>query len=69
MMNAVTMITMVAKIHQPIGGIPEDRKDGRDVLLWAGFPAIASWCDGWRDAVGRPISGVTHWADVEGPGS
>ncbi|SNT19817.1 hypothetical protein [Sphingopyxis indica] len=53
-----------------IGGLPIDRKDGRDVLLWsAGSPVLCSWCDGWRDAVGRPVRGATHWADVEGPGA
>jgi len=50
--------------------IPDDRRDGRDVLLWfeRGYPAICSWCDGWRDPVGREVRGITHWADVEGPG-
>ncbi|WP_303763790.1 helix-turn-helix domain-containing protein [Sphingobium yanoikuyae] len=57
-----------AVIGNAIATMPEDRKDGRDVLVWAGFPAIASWCDGWRDAVGHELAGVTHWADLEGPG-
>lgn len=51
----------------PICGIPDDRKDGRDVLLWNGQLVLASWCDGWCDAVGRQVHGVTQWADVEGP--
>lgn len=51
----------------PIAGIPEDRKDGRDVLLWAGRVILGSWCDGWCDAVGREVHGVTQWADAEGP--
>jgi hypothetical protein len=51
----------------PIDRIPNDRLDGRDVLLWAGRSVLCSWCDGWRDPVGRPVSGVTHYADVEGP--
>lgn len=51
-----------------IASIPEDRKDGRDVLLWIGACAmVGSWCDGWRDPVGRLLRAVTHWADVEGP--
>ena len=47
--------------------IPTDRQDGRDLLLWAGYLTLGSWCDGWRDAVGRLIVGITDWADVEGP--
>jgi len=54
-------------IWSPIAGIPDDRHDGRDVLLWTGHLLLGSWCDGWRDAVGRTIQGVTHYADVEGP--
>lgn len=50
--------------------IPDDRRDGRDVLLWVdGHSAICSWCDGWRDPVGRIVRGATHYADVEGPGA
>jgi len=52
---------------RPIADIPEDRKDGRDVLLWIGRVIIASWCDVWCDAVGRPVRGAMYWADVEGP--
>jgi len=52
---------------QPIAAIPDDRRDGRDMLLWVGRVALCSWCDGWRDAVGRLVRGATHWADVEGP--
>ena len=52
---------------RPIATIPADRMDGRDVLLWIGHAAVCSWCDGWRDAVGRPVRNATHWADVEGP--
>lgn len=50
-----------------IASIPEDRKDGRDVLLWIGYVAVCTWLDGWVDAVGRPVRGATHWADVAGP--
>lgn len=50
--------------------IPDDRRDGRDVLLWVdGHSALCSWCDGWRDSVGRIVRGATHYADVEGPGA
>ncbi|WP_395326918.1 hypothetical protein WBP06_09390 [Novosphingobium sp. BL-8H] len=40
------------------------------MLVWSrGFPAIASWLDGWRDAVGNLVPDVTSYADVEGPGA
>lgn len=52
----------------PIATIPDDRRDGRDVLLWAGHLIVCSWCDGWCDPVGRLVRGATHYADVEGPG-
>lgn len=52
-----------------VSRVPLDRHDGRDMLLWSGDHAIlCSWCDGWRDPVGRLVQGATHWADVEGPG-
>lgn len=66
--RAKAQSVLKALVGNPIDAIPEDRKDGRDILVWAGYPAIASWCDGWRDAVGHELVGVTHWADVEGPG-
>lgn len=55
----------------PIEAIPNDRMDGRNMLLWVvirwtEYPAIGTWCDGWRDAVGNLVS-ATYWADVEGP--
>lgn len=53
-----------------IADIPEDRKNGRDMLLWIdrGYSAICTaYEDAWHDAVGCVIVGVTHWADVEGP--
>lgn len=50
-----------------IASIPVTMLDGRDVLVWAGRLAIGNWCDGWCDAVGRPLRGVTHYADVAGP--
>lgn len=52
---------------RPIDAAPDTLRDGRDVLAWAGHLAVCSWCDGWRDAVGRPIRGVTHFAEVEEP--
>jgi hypothetical protein len=67
-MNALASFE-TAPNWQPIAAIPETRHDGRDVLLWVGRAILASWCDGWCDAVGRPVKGVTHFADVEGPAS
>ena len=65
-MSGVALI--VIHIGQPIATIPDDRKDGRDVLLWAGRPLTGMWVDEWCDTVlGQPIVGVTHWADVQGP--
>lgn len=50
--------------------IPDDRKDGRDVLLWTAtrYPVLCSWDDAWRDPVGHEVRGATHFADVDGPG-
>lgn len=63
-------MTPVARLidWHPIATVPDDRKDGRDVLLWIGSVAVCSWCDGWCDAVGRPVRGASYWADAEGPG-
>lgn len=47
--------------------IPDDRMDGRDILLWFGTAVICSWCDGWRDPVGREVVGATLWADILEP--
>lgn len=65
-MNTATQAAPIA--WQPLAHMPADRKDGRDLLVWSrGFPAIASWLDGWRDAVGNIVPDVTSYADVEGP--
>ena len=70
MMDAVIQHAVAAAIDwHPIREVPATFKDGRDVLLWSGHPAVCLWCDGWRDPVGRLVRGVTHYADVEGPGS
>lgn len=52
---------------RPFASIGSAQRDGRMILAWAGYPAIISWCDGWRDAVGRPFVGATWWAEVEEP--
>ncbi|EJU15156.1 hypothetical protein LH128_00195 [Sphingomonas sp. LH128] len=53
----------------PIAEMPEDRKNGRNMLLWfsAGYPAICNWDGAWCDSVGFVLNGATMWADVEGP--
>lgn len=60
----------IADRWNPIEAVPEDRKDGRDVLLWTAgrYPALCSWDGAWCDAVGHEVHGATHFADVEGPG-
>lgn len=56
------------RIHwRDIATIPADRTDGRDVLIFNGRVLLCSWCDGWRDSVGRLVTGATMWADAEGP--
>jgi hypothetical protein len=52
----------------PLVAIPDDRMDGRDVLLWKGAVIVGSYLDGWCDPVGRPVEGATHFADAQGPG-
>lgn len=62
---------------QPIEDMPEDRKDGRQVLLWNEGPNIGSWHKGPRwydngpgwidDGEGGPIDDVTAWADINTP--
>ncbi|WP_293921119.1 hypothetical protein [Sphingobium sp. UBA5915] len=62
------MMASVARDWQAMEMLPDDRRDGRDVLLWAdGYAAICSWCDGWRDAVGREIMAPAAWADIVEP--
>ena len=76
-MNAVAMLEQdhIPGSTDPIAwhlieSVPDDRKDGRDVLLWVSdYPALCSWDGAWFDAVGRVVAGATHWADVEGPAS
>lgn len=82
-MNAVAIIapsnedntmpsTAAASIDwRPLSAVPDDRKDGRDVLLWVGgYAAVCAYdLDFWWDSVGRVVTGATHFADVEGPGA
>ena len=63
---------------QPIAAMPEDRKDGRQILLWS--PARAAvgswfshgngtgewWVSDWEPSAELP-SDVRFWADVSPP--
>jgi hypothetical protein len=67
-MGAVAVMVHTATLAwRPIASAGPEQRDGRDVLAWAGYLAVISWCDGWRDAVGRPFTSATHFAEVEGP--
>jgi hypothetical protein len=68
-MDDISAIVTGTDFWKPIAFIPVNRLDGRDVLLWNGRIVLGSYCDEWCDAVGRPVGGVTHYADVEGPTS
>lgn len=67
---------------KPIGQLPDDRKDGRPVLLWAdGEPWVAVWDNtpygltsetapyGWADARenGARITDPEWWSDISVP--
>lgn len=68
-MNQIATIARAAPINwNSIETMPDNRKDGRDMLLWNGHPVVCLWCDGWRDPVGRLVTNATCYADVEGPG-
>lgn len=62
--------TEIAPINwRSFEAMTDDRKDGRDVLLWVeDHAAICSWCGTcWCDSVGNEVSGATLFADVDGP--
>jgi len=71
------MITVPLINWQPMSMMPESRKDGRFVLLWAdGTPEVGSWnnssvwdTDGWWEAQyeGANITNVSWWADINPP--
>lgn len=59
-----------------ISELPEELKDGREVLLWDGDSAdVCTWTvrnwDGeqsWIDTgVGGPITDVTHYCEINAP--
>lgn len=67
-MKVDLIIEPVSIAWLPVERVAEVQKDGRDVVLWAGFAAVGSWfAGGWVDAVGNALSGVTHCAGAEGP--
>lgn len=70
------MITMPLIDWKPTAAMPEDRKDGRDMLVWNGQADVAVWAQerwrdegpGWNDTgEGMPINEVTFWADINPP--
>ena len=62
---------------RPIRELPDDRKDGRDILLWDDRGGVvATWSDGgWGTGHVSEITGdtlivetATYWADINRPG-
>lgn len=72
------MITAKYIPWEPIGTMPDDRKDGRPMLLWSHLnaPRVGVWDAtdyfgepfGWCDSeeAGARID-PTHWADINPP--
>jgi hypothetical protein len=62
---------------KPIAEMPEDRKDGREMLLWDGTSAdVGVWASerwweegpGWNETTeGGPLNDITHYADINPP--
>ena len=64
---------------QPMQVMPGDRRDGRAVLLWSGFPWVAYWIHSGEPgapewALTKPVtdsvflpSAPTFWADINPP--
>lgn len=66
------MITAKHIPWEPIGTLPEDRKDGRRFLLWeVDLPVIGRWDsdrEGWENPESMHIlEEVTFWADITPP--
>jgi hypothetical protein len=66
------MITAKHIPWKPIGTLPEDRKDGRRLLLWeVDLPVIGRWDsdrEGWEHPESMHIlEEVTYWADINPP--
>ncbi|MCI4591123.1 hypothetical protein MOK15_13605 [Sphingobium sp. BYY-5] len=66
------MITSKHIPWEPIATLPENRKDGRRMLLWEGdLPVIGRW-DSQREVWEDPesmhlLEEITHWADINPP--
>lgn len=74
-MNALAPITAQGRIWSDIDTIPDERRDGRDVLLWADGATVGRWFfrlwrdgepddGGWVDRDGRYLENVTQWSDA-----
>jgi len=70
------MITVPLINWQPMGAMPDDRKDGRQILLWNWAGAsVATWtAEGWDSGYASEMDGdcvlieaSTHWADINPP--
>lgn len=68
------MITIPLINWQPITSMPDDRKDGRPMLLWDdGRPIIGCWLKfggSWEWAEQQEfmtIDNPTYWADINPP--
>lgn len=66
------MITAKHIPWEPIGTMPEDRKDGRRMLLWEGDqPVLGRWnsdSECWEEPESwQQFEDVTYWADINPP--
>ena len=64
--------SLVEVYEARFGAMPDDRKDGRLMLLWEGDrPVIGRWDDGrkgWEDPEGMHLfEEITYWADINSP--
>ncbi|MET3710401.1 hypothetical protein ABIC65_001081 [Sphingomonas trueperi] len=51
-----------------IAELPDALKDGREVLVWDGWPYVASFeADFWRIHDWIPLAGPTHFAEIDRP--
>ncbi|MBB4150738.1 hypothetical protein [Sphingobium scionense] len=77
--NEVTMISVSLIPWQPMELLPEDRKDGRRLLLWNQLgTSVAAWdntegAQGWCLAFGGlpagkfPVVAPSYWSDINPP--
>jgi len=58
---------------KPINRMPEDRRDGRNVLIWTDNHPAGAYVCGWVEHLGQwvargpVIQSPTHWADITPP--